>query len=204
MTTDMPNHAFDFDQVDEDRLSQLFTLAIAQHKSRSVDLSRLSAEDEAILSEILRLLQAIDASWESAPSELARGRAIFLKKLAAEEPNHPWVRQNEVATLGDLFRESQEEFPLLPQAAVATLSKDPTPIENLLDVSQRTEVLGKALKTAAVPTKSIRDLVMGINRILGAVSAISRPHGQSFVYARRQRPTKLKSGAPEIKVHDDE
>lgn len=204
MRTDVPNNHADFDDVDQERLSQLFTLAITQHKGRVVDLSELTAEDSAILKQIVFLLQAIDSSWESAPAELARGRALFLKKLAAEEPDHPWVRRNEVATLGDLFRESRDEFPSLSQATADALSQDRTPIENLLDVSSRTELLGKALRSAAVPAQSIRDLVMGVTRILGGVASISRPQGQGFVYARSQRLVKRKVNDEKAGARDDE
>ena len=204
MRIDVPNNHIDFDDVDQERLSQLFTLAIAQHKGKVADLSELTAEDKTILDQIVFLLQAIDSSWEAAPAELARARALFLKKLAAEEADHPWVRQNEVATLGDLFRESRDEFPSLPPAAADALSQDPTPIAKLLDVSSRTELLGKALRSAAVPAQSIRDLVMGVTRMLGGVASISRSQGQGFVYARSQRSVKRKVNDEEVGTQDDE
>lgn len=204
MTTDVPENHSDFDDVAQERLSHLFTLAIAQHKGRSIDLSGLTDEDDTILKRVVLLLQTIDAAWQSAPSELARGRALFLKKLAAEDPDHRWVRQNEVATLGDLFRESRDQFPSLPQAAAEALSRDSTPIGHLLDVSGRTEVLGKALRSAAVPAQSIRDLVKGVTRILGAVSSIPRPQGQGFVYARTQRPVKRKPSDLKAGTHDED
>jgi hypothetical protein len=204
METDVPNNHIDFDDVDQGRLSQLFTLAITQHKGRVPDLSELTAEDSAILTQIVFLLQAIDRSWESKPTELARGRSLFLKKLAAEEPDHPWVRQNEVTTLGDLFRESRDDFSSLPGTVADALSQDRTPIEKLLDVSTRTELLGKALRSAAVPAQSIRDLVMGITRILGEIASISRPQGQGFIYARSQRSVKRKANDEKAGTQDDE
>ena len=111
MKTDTPNRHFEFDNVDEERLARLFTLAIARHKGRELETVTMSLDDEAIVTEIIFLLNTIDASWQHVPSELDRGRALFLKKLAAEEPDHPWVQQSVVTTLGELFEANQDAFP---------------------------------------------------------------------------------------------
>ena len=46
------------------------------------------------VSQARKLLDCIDANWVADPKDLARGRALFLAKLAAREPDHPWVRQS--------------------------------------------------------------------------------------------------------------
>ena len=208
MRIDAPDDHNDFDAMEPDRLSQLFTRAVAQHKSYSnsvpAELNELTTEENAVFKQIVFLLQTIDASWQPAPVELARGRALFLKKLADEEPNHPWVQQNAVATLGDLFRENCDELPSLPAAAAEALARDATPIGKLLDLPTRTEVLGQALKAAAVPTQSIRALVMGMTRVLAAVAPISRPQGSGFVYARTQRLVKRKPEDRKAHTHGDD
>jgi hypothetical protein len=42
-----------------------------------------------------RVIDAIDASWVAPPEMIARVDRLFKEKLAAEFPDHPWVRPKE-------------------------------------------------------------------------------------------------------------
>jgi hypothetical protein len=177
-----------------ERTSRLFDLARAADPAADA-LAALSAPERAELADIRGLLSLIDASWRAAPAERERVQVLFLQQLAADDPDHPWVRRATVpvGTLGELVRAGADEIPSLPPAAFTQLLNDETPVEALLDPTGRTAVVGAAVRRAAVPQSAVGDLLLWLNRSLGKLlprssSAVARSPG--FLFAREQgRPS---------------
>lgn len=168
---------------DPDRVSYLFDVA---HREAGAEIMELSAEERAELSQIRALLDVIDASWQAPTLERDRVRTLFLQKLAAKTPDHPWVRGNIVRTLGDLIQASTDDVPTLPSASYAELEKDATPVEALLDPVQRTVAVGQALRRAAVPQTIVGEFVLWLNRVLAELVPQSGAMSSGLIFTRRQ------------------
>lgn len=170
---------------DDGRLSDLFELA-CRHAPQAAGAVP-PPEPHAELAAVQRLLDMVDAAWETVPSELDHARALFLQKLAAKQPDHPWVRSSTVETLGELYRISRDELPALPDESSERLARDATSVGDLLDTGVRSKLLGLALRSASVPQRAMGDLVLGLNRMLSALAPLSRGPQRQFVFTRRQR-----------------
>jgi hypothetical protein len=171
---------------DEGRLSELFEIACQMRNGIKTNMNLLPDENTE-LTTILHLLDAIDDSWENVPTEIDNVQALFLQKLAVQEPDHPWVLNSTVQTLGELYRISLNELPVLPDDSSQRLAKDPTLVRDLFDTSMRSKLLGLALRSAAVPQKKMGEMVLGINRMLSALAPLSKGSQQNFVFTRRQK-----------------
>jgi hypothetical protein len=171
------------DPFDTNRLSHLFDVAADQSDE---PLSALMADERAAVEEIRTLLDIIDASWQITDTEHDRIDRLFYQKLAAKQPDHPWVRGSVVRTLGELMLAIGEDRPPVPPASYAQLASDPTPIQALLDVQQRTKAVGMALRRAGVPTTTIGEFMLWLSRTVQALIPApgTTPHG--MVYTRRQ------------------
>ena len=90
-------------EITEDRFSYLFDIANGAIVNTAAELTQEEREE---VNEIRALLEVIDNSWKAAPSELDQIRARFLEKLSVRDPDHPWVTESTVQTLGELFRVS--------------------------------------------------------------------------------------------------
>jgi hypothetical protein len=179
-----------------ERTSRLLDLARTADPTADA-LAALSAVERAELADIRGLLDLIDASWHSAPAERERVQALFLQQLAADDPDHPWVRRATVPvrTLGELVRAGGDEMPPLPADAYNQLVADETPVDALLDPAGRTAVVGEAVRRAAVPPSAIGELLLWLNRSLGKLlprgSSASSGPAAGFLFAREQgRPAR--------------
>lgn len=166
----------------DERLSRLLDLAYEDASGAIVP-----AEDSEELHELVVLLQQIDAAWTPDVEVNTRVRALFLQRLAAKDPAHPWVRASTVHTLGELIAGGGEDIPAIPAASYTRLVTDTTPVESLLDRQQRTKVVGQALRNAAVPPALIGDFLLWFNRLVITLIPQPGPETRGFLFTRRQR-----------------
>ena len=170
-------------ESEANRFSRLFDLAHDETAATTIDLSLGEREE---LTRIRDLLGLIDASWQVTDVEQERVRSLFLQKLAAREPDHPWVRSSTVRTLGELVRASHEDAPPLPSASYEHLALDPTPVEALVDPTRRTLVVGQAVRRAAVPQTLIGELMLWLNRSIAGLVPRPGPAQAGLLFTRRQ------------------
>ncbi len=168
----------------DDRTSHLLDLAYEGSPGAHDDLS---AADRQELARLRVLIAQIDAAWTVPDERRDRVRALFLRQLAAKNPEHPWVRSSTVRTLGDLVAAAGGDVPALPRASYERLVADQTPIEVVLDRTQRTAAIGRALRLADVPSTIIGDFLLWLNRLAADLVPPPGPTGQGLLYARRQR-----------------
>jgi hypothetical protein len=170
-------------EADADRLSHLFDLA--QHASEA-DLATLSSADQQEVASLRHLLELIDAAWQAPEAAVDRVDALFLRKLAAEDPQHPWVQGSVVYTLGELIRASGAALESLPESVYTQLAQDSTPIEQLLEPETRSLAAGLAAQRAAIPRALISDFVLWLNRLVANLVRPAGPAQQGLVFPRRQ------------------
>jgi hypothetical protein len=168
---------------DADRLSYLFDLVQGETDE---DITTLSAAEQQEIESLRALLDAIDAAWQAPELDRARVHALFIRKLAAEYPDHPWVRGSVVRTLGELVQVSTNDPPALPPQSIAELARDATPVESLLDPALRTRLVGQALKRAAVPAPAISSFMLWLNRMLADLVKPAQSSQQGLIFTRRQ------------------
>ncbi|MDP9310493.1 MAG: hypothetical protein M3R24_06330 [Chloroflexota bacterium] len=167
----------------DDRLSALFDIA---QRGTAADLARLSVADQREVMSLRHLLERIDGAWFAPESAVDRVDALFLRKLAAEEPHHPWVQGSIVHTLGELIQASGDPPASLPEPVYAQLAQDPTPVEQLLASETRTRAAGMAAQRAAVPHVVISDFILWINRLVASLVPPAGPQQQGLVFPRHQ------------------
>lgn len=170
-------------QADADRLSHLFDLA---QRATEADLAALSSTDQQEVVSLRHLLELIDAAWQAPETAIDRVDALFLRKLAAEDPQHPWVQGSVVHTLGELIRASGVVLESLPEPVYAQLTQDPTPVEQLLEPETRSRAAGLAAQRAAIPRALISDFVLWLNRLVANLVRPTGPAQQGLVFPRRQ------------------
>jgi hypothetical protein len=168
---------------DANRLSYLFDLV---QREAEDDISTLSETEQHEVQTIRALLDAIDAAWQAPELDRARVHALFIRKLAAEYPDHPWVQGSLVRTLGELVQVISNDLPALSPQNIAELTRDVTPIESLLDPALRTRLVGQALKRAAVPSPAISSFMLWLNRALADLVKPAQPSQQGLIFTRRQ------------------
>ena len=166
-----------------DRLSYLFDLV---QREAEDDITTLSASEQQEIDAIRALLDAIDAAWQAPELDRARVHALFIRKLAAEYPDHPWIQGSIVRTLGDLVQVISNDPPALPSQSIAELARDATPVESLLDPALRTRLVGQALKRAAVPAPAIGSFMLWLNRALADLVKPAQSSQQGLIFTRRQ------------------
>ena len=175
--------------VDPERFDFIFQLAMNGDVTPPDTASaQLSAQEREELEAVREVLAMIDTSWHATNEEIDKVYSLFLQKLAAEDPNHPWIVDKVVHTLGELVRVNQEELPPLPEPSRSEMLRDDTPIEALLDPQRRTAAFGLSLRRAQVPTKLIGDFQMWLNRTMSALSPSPKNIPQGLIYTRKQRP----------------
>ena len=165
------------------RSSYLFDLA--SHDSLSLPADLTEAEEMEV-QRIRTVLNTIDAAWQTSNHKRQRVRSLFLQKLAAQNPNHPWVRDNMVYTLGQLVGISSQDVPDLPSASRQQLMNDLTPIESLIDPKKRTKVVGIAIKRAEVPFALIGELMLWLNKKLTELISPANSTTKGLIFTRRQ------------------
>lgn len=170
-------------QADADRLSHLFDLA---QRATEADLIALSATDRQEVVLLRDLLELIDAAWYAPQAAVDRVDALFLRKLAAEEPLHPWVQGSVVHTLGELIRASGTAPESLPEPVYAQLAQDPTPLEQLLQPETRSRAAGLAAQRAAMPHALISVFVPWLNRLIANLVQPTGSAQQGLIFPRRQ------------------
>lgn len=170
-------------QADVDRLSHLFYLA---QRATEADLAALSPTDRQEVASLRDLLNIIDAAWHVPQNAVDRVDALFLRKLAAEEPLHPWVQGSVVHTLGELIRASGTSLESLPEPVYAQLAQDPTPLEQLLEPETRSRAAGLAAQRAAMPRALISDFVPWLNRLVANLVQPAGSAQQGLIFPRRQ------------------
>jgi hypothetical protein len=170
-------------EMNEDRFSHLFDLASGNLEEPETTLSDSERQE---VRRIRALLDAIDIAWETTPSELDEIRARFLEKLAVREPDHPWVSQSTVRTLGDLVRASAEDLPSLPTEVYAGLLRDATPLEDLMNPVQRTRMVGQAVRSAQMPQELVREFMLWVNRTMTALFPLRGASQPRYVFTRKQ------------------
>jgi hypothetical protein len=170
-------------QVDDNRLSHLFDLA---QRATETDLTALSSADQHEVVSLRHLLELIDAAWQAPEAAVDRVDALFLRKLAAEDPQHPWIQGSVVHTLGELIRVSGAALESLPEPVYAQLAQDPTPVEQLLDPETRSRAAGLAAQRAAMPRALISDFVLWLNRLVANLVRPTEPAQRGLVFTRRQ------------------
>jgi hypothetical protein len=168
---------------DANRLSYLFELVQGETQT---DITTLSMADQEEIESIRALLDAIDAAWQAPELARARIHALFIRKLTAEYPDHPWVQGSLVRTLGELIQVISSDPPALSPQSIAELARDRTPVESLLDPAQRTRLVGQALKRAAVPTPAIGSFMIWLNRALADLVKPAQSSQQGLIFTRRQ------------------
>lgn len=166
-----------------EHFSYLFDLA---HQEADILSSNISNDDQIELARIRALLDAIDTAWQSPELDRANVRNLFLRKLAAQNPNHPWIRGSIVRTLGDLVQVSKDDVPALPEASYESLVKDTTLVETLLDPTQRTRAVGKALSHARVPLDLVGEFILWLNGMIAELVPPSNSNTEGLVFTRRQ------------------
>lgn len=170
-------------QTDADRLSHLFDLA---QQFTEADLAALPDTDQQEVVLLCHLLDAIDVAWQASDASVERVNALFLRKLAAKDPEHPWVQGSIVHTLGELIQASSDKPLSLPDTIYAQLAQDTTPVEAFIDPEMRTRAAGQAAQRAGLPRTLISDFIAWINRL---VANLVKPTGstqQGLIFPRRQ------------------
>lgn len=170
-------------QADADRLSHLFDLA---QRATEADLTALSHTDQQEVASLRHLLELIDTAWQAPEAAVDRVDALFLRKLAAEDPQHPWIQGSVVHTLGELIRASGTAPESLPEPVYAQLAQDPTPLEQLLEPETRSRAAGLAAQRAAMPRALISDFVPWLNRLVANLVQPAGPAQQGLIFPRRQ------------------
>lgn len=177
--------------INSDRFSYLFDLALGELGATPPDLS------ETELTELLYLRQlfdVIDASWQVPEEQATRMHAMLLEQLTDTYPDHPWLKENAIHTLGDLVQAGRENMPILPAEVYQRLAADETPVEDLQDLKQRKRVLAQATSGTRLSDALQRDLVFWVNRTYN--SFFSESVTPRVLYARRQgRSRKAKPDA---------
>jgi hypothetical protein len=172
---------------DLDRFNYLFELALKDElESGSEEIAGLSSEDKSEFEQIKYVFYLIDANWLITADQQDKVRTLFLQELAADNPNHPWVQEKVVHTLGDLVRVCADEALPLRGTSYESISKDETPIEALLDSQRRKLAVTQALRKAKVPVSLMGDVLMWLNRALGALSPAPKTIPQGLLFTRRQ------------------
>ncbi len=175
--------------LDDERFDQIFQLAMNSDLPASdAAISELSDEEREELDAVRDVLTMIDTSWHASNEDVDKVYSLFLQKLAAEEPNHPWIVNKLVHTLGELVRVGQDELPALPEASRSEILRDDTPLETLLDPQRRTAAFGLSLRRAQVPPQFIGDFQMWLNRAMSALYPTPKNIQQGLIYTRKQRP----------------
>jgi hypothetical protein len=170
-------------QADADRLSHLFDLA---QRATETDLAALSSADQQEVVVLRHLLELIDAAWQAPEAAVDRVDALFLRKLAAEDPQHPWVQGSIVHTLGELIRVSGRVLESLPEPVYVQLIQDPTPVEQFLEPETRSRAAGLAAQRAALPRALISDFILWLNQLVANLVQPTGPTHQGLVFTRRQ------------------
>ena len=170
-------------EISEDRFSYLFDIASGTALEASIDLN---PEEREEIIQIRALLDVIDNSWKATPSELDQIRARFLEKLSVRDPDHPWVTESTVRTLGELIRASGDDVPTLPSEVYEHLLNDATPVEDFIDPSRRTGIIGRAIRSAHVPSTGTGDFMLWINRSMTALFALPSSSQTKYVFTRKQ------------------
>jgi len=170
-------------EINEDRFSFLFDLASGNIRDANPGLTSQEAEE---LRQIQALLEVIDKSWKAAPSELDQVRARFLEKLSIGEPNHPWVTDSTVRTLGELVRITGDDAPPFPDEVYESLVRDATPVVDLLDLSRRTSIIGQVALSARVPQDFIGEFMLWVNRNMSALFPLPGSTQPRYVFTRKQ------------------
>lgn len=175
--------------LDAERFDYIFQLAMDSQLTESdASISGLSNQEREEFEAVRDVLTMIDTSWHTTNEEIDKVYSLFLQKLAAEEPNHPWVVNKLVHTLGELVRVNQDELPTLPEASRSEILRDDTPLETLLDPRRRTAAFGLSLRRAQVPAQFIGDFQMWLNRAMSALAPPPKNIQHGLIYTRKQRP----------------
>jgi hypothetical protein len=179
-------------KIDSDRLSFLFDLACG---ASDAPQGELPEEEQQELERMRVLLDSIDAAWHVSQARLDHIHTLFLRKLATEFPDHPWVRMSTVHTLGQLLHLSHDDAPALPPDTFEQLLTDATPVETLLDPSERKPAIREAVRRAHVPQSTIGELLLWINRAV--VQLVPQPNAgaKHLLFMRRQGDTDRPSQA---------
>ena len=170
-------------EITEDRFSYLFDIA---NGTLLDPVAELTLEEREEVTQIRALLDVIDNSWKAAPSELDQIRARFLEKLSVKAPNHPWVTESTVQTLGELVRLSGDDVPTLPIEVYENLLNDVTPVQDLIDPASRTGIIGRAIRSAHIPPTAITDFLLWVNRSVTALFALPGNSQPKYVFTRKQ------------------
>lgn len=170
-------------QADADRLSHLFDLA---QQLTEMDLAALPDTDQQEVVVLRHLLDAIDAAWHASDASVERVNTLFLRKLAAKDPEHPWVQGSVVHTLGELIQVSSDKPSSLPDTIYAQLAQDTTPVEAFLDPAMRTRAAGQAAQRAGIPRTLISDFIIWINRLVATLVQPTGSAQKGLIFPRRQ------------------
>lgn len=175
-------------RLNDDRFSQLLEMVLSPD---GPDIPEGLPEEERMEVERLRaLFAAIDDSWQAPVDERQRVHSLFLQKLEAKHPGHPWVRTGSVRTLGELLRFDRDVAPALPSETLAKLENDPTSVETLLDPARRTAAVGLVLQQVALPKSLIREFMHWLNQALAQLSPSPGSGTQGLLFTRTQNRQK--------------
>lgn len=170
-------------EFDPERYSYLFD--VARDGVGQTD-AEISEEERAEVESILALFRFIDTTWQALPSDLDNIRASFLEKLSAQEPNHPWIVQSSVQTVGDLVQASGDEIPAVPRDIFAKLLRDSTPVDGLLDVTRWAQTIGKVVRAVQMPQTAIGEFLLWANQATTALFPLKGTTQTRYVFTRRQ------------------
>lgn len=176
-------------ELNDDRGFQLLEMVLSSDKSKIPE--NLSEAERMEVERLTMLFAAIDNAWQAPETQRQRVHNLFLQKLEAKYPGHPWARTSTVRTLGELLQSNRDEVPALPAETLAKLENDPTPVEILLDPAKRTAVVSRAVQQAALPTTLIKEFMRWLNRSLAQLSREPGSGAQEFVFTRTQNKPKL-------------
>lgn len=178
-------------EIDADHFDYLFEIASRDYLSPE-QIASLDEADKEQIDGIRSVLSHVNAQLPVTTEDLEDIDAAFLKLLAEEEPDHPWVSaalqldtdEVELKTVGDMVRLVNENSPAeVPQNALDFLFRSPRPISDLVDTARRPTVLGPLFKEAGIPPLQIPAMCQWVNVGMNSLAA-----GQNGVFVgRRQR-----------------
>lgn len=175
-------------ELNDDRCLQLLEMVLSSNNTKIPE--NLSETERAEVERLMVLFAAIDHAWQTPEVQRQRVHNLFLQKLEAKHPGHPWAQTGTVRTLGELLQFNRDGAPALPAETLAKLEDDPTPVEILLDPAQRTAIVGRAVQRAALPTTLIKEFMSWVNRALAQLSNEPGSGAQGFAFTRIQNKQK--------------
>lgn len=175
-------------KLNDDRFSQLLEMVLSPDGPEIPE--EFSEEERMELERLRALFAAIDDAWQAPVAERQRVHTLFLQKLEAKHPGHPWLRTGTVRTLGELLRVDRDAAPALPSETLAKLESDPTPVETLLDPARRTAAVGRVLQQVALPKSLIREFMHWLNQALAQLSPSPGSGTEGLLFTRTQNRQK--------------